>query len=171
MRRSLTISALAAFWLVVTPLARAQIGDEEQETTISDGNQVGIEYTLKLEDGTVAYSNVGGEPLVYTQGQGQILPALEKALLGLQVGDTKTVELESSEAYGPVDPDAYQSVPKEQVPEDARKPGAILGISRQDGRQRQVRVQEVREDQVVIDFNHPLAGKDLTFDVKVLSIK
>lgn len=161
----LTLLALA------TPVFAQYPIEEEENMSISTGDQVSIEYTLKLEDGTVATSNVDGEALVYTQGEGEILPALETALMGLEAGDSKTVKLEPEEAFGPVLEDAYQRVPKDQVPEGARKPGAILVLTRQDGQQQQIRVHEVNDDEVVIDLNHPLAGKDLVFDVKVLAVQ
>jgi len=138
--------------------------------SIADGNDVGIEYTLRLDDGTVADSNVDGEPLVYTQGNGQIIPALEQALEGLSVGDSTTVSIAADDAYGSVNPAAFQNVPIENVPEELRREGAAVVASMQDGSQRQVRVYEVHPQHVVIDFNHPLAGRDLTFDVKILSV-
>ena len=167
------VTPLLAFtWLTLAAAADAQTPkQEDQDMSISNGDKVSIEYTLKLEDGTVATSNVDGEALVYTQGEGEILPALETALIGMEEGDTKTVKLEPGEAFGPVLDDAYQSVPKEQVPENARKPGSVLVLTRQDGQQQQIRVHEVGDDEVVIDLNHPLAGKDLVFDVKILSVQ
>jgi FKBP-type peptidyl-prolyl cis-trans isomerase 2 len=137
---------------------------------VAEGSDVGIEYTLKLDDGTVADSNVDGDPLVYTQGNGQIIPALEQALEGLSVGDSTTVSIAAGDAYGSVDPAAFQNVPIENVPEELRREGAAVVASMQDGSQRQVRVHEVHPQHVVIDFNHPLAGRDLTFDVKILSV-
>lgn len=138
--------------------------------TIKEGSEVGIEYTLTLNDGTVADSNVGQEPLVYTQGGGQILPALEQALEGLAPGDSKQVDLEAAEGYGEVNPQAYQNVPIDQIPEQSREVGAVLIASSPDGRQQQIRIHEVQDDAVVVDFNHPLAGKDLSFAIKVVSV-
>lgn len=138
--------------------------------TIKEGSEVGIEYTLTLDDGTVADSNVGQEPLVYTQGGGQILPALEQALEGLAPGDSKQVDLEAAEGYGEVNPQAYQNVPIDQIPEQSREVGAVLIASSPDGRQQQIRIHEVQDDAVVVDFNHPLAGKDLSFAIKVVSV-
>jgi len=145
--------------------------NEGKSMTIQKGSEVGIEYTLTLNDGTVADSNVGGEPLVYTQGSGQLLPALEDALEGLTAGDTKQIELEAAEGYGEVNPQAYQNVPIDQIPEQSREVGAVLVASSPDGRQQQIRVHEVQDEAVVVDFNHPLAGKDLNFDIKVVSVE
>lgn len=140
------------------------------QDAITVGDQVGIEYTLTLKDGTTVDTNVGKEVLVYTQGEQRILLKLQEALVGLKVGDKKIVRLAAVDAYGPINPKALQQVPIEQVPEDARKPNTILQASTPEGRQTQVRVREVNKDYVVIDGNHPLAGQDLTFDVKIVSV-
>lgn len=135
---------------------------------IEEGKTVGFEYTLSLEDGSVVQSNAGGEPLSYVHGQGQILPALEQALEGLGVDEEKTVTLSAEEGYGDVNPEAFQEVPAERVPEEAREVGVRLGVQ---GYKGPVRVHEVKPEAVVLDFNHPLAGQALTFDVRVVSIE
>lgn len=155
-------------WLVVLVLTLFSLSGTAQEASvIGEGTTVGFEYTLSLSDGTVVESNVGGDAFSYTQGGGQILPALEAALSGLAVEDTKQVTLEPVDAYGDVNPDAFQEVPIAQIPEDAREVGTILGAQGFDG---PIRVHEVREDVVVLDFNNPLAGKTLTFDVRIVSV-
>lgn len=133
--------------------------------------KVAIEYTVRLDDGKKVDTNVGGEPLVYEQGADQILPALEKELTGLKAGETTQVTLEPAQAYGEVRLDAFQKVDKKMVPEDACHVGAVLAAQDERGNRRQVRVHEVKDDSVVVDLNHPLAGKTLTFDVKVLEIR
>lgn len=138
---------------------------------IQDGKRVSIEYTLKLDDGTTADTNVGREPLSYMHGEGQILPALEEALSGLSVNETKEVTLPPEQGYGPVDPERAQAVSVEQVPEEAREVGTQLLASDPQGNRIPVRVKEVREDVVVVDLNHPLAGQTLHFDVKVVEIQ
>lgn len=138
---------------------------------VETGKQVSIEYTLTLEDGTKVDTNVGGEPLVFEQGAGQIVPGLEEELAGLEEGDSKKVTVGPEKAYGPVDPNAFQEVEAEKVPEDARKEGTVLLARDAQGNGRQVRVHEVKDESVVIDFNHPLAGQTLTFDVKVLDVR
>lgn len=138
---------------------------------ITDGSQVSIEYTLKLDDGTEVDSNVGKDPLVYTHGGGQILPALEKELGGLAIDDSKSVKLSAEDGYGVIDPEAYREVEIEQVPEEARKVGALLMAGNNEGDQRPIRVHEVQTEKVVLDFNHPLAGHSLNFTVKVLAVE
>jgi FKBP-type peptidyl-prolyl cis-trans isomerase SlyD len=143
---------------------------EKESVMVEDGKQVGIEYTLTLDDGTQVDSNVGGEPLVFQQGAHQILPALEEALAGLKVGDSKKVALTAEQAYGPVHPEGFQEVDASLIPEDARVPGTMLVGDDGSGHRRPVRVAEVKGDKIVVDLNHPLAGKALTFAVRVMEI-
>jgi FKBP-type peptidyl-prolyl cis-trans isomerase 2 len=138
---------------------------------IEEGSKVSIEYTLTLNDGSTADTNVGGEPLVYNQGQQEILPALEEALVGLAAGDTKQVVLTAEEGYGLVDPDGFQEVEPDIVPEDARTVGTLLVASDPEGNEQPIRVHEVADDKIVLDFNHPLAGEALNFDIKILGIE
>lgn len=170
-----SVQRIAALgWLAVSILGWTSLaGAEEESKVVQDGVRVGIEYTLKLDDGSVADTSEGREPLVYEQGAGQILPALEKELAGLSVGDEKTVELTAEQGYGPVRDELYQTVESDQIPEDARTVGTALMAQDAEGNQRPVRVHEVRaeSDEIVLDLNHPLAGQDLLFEVKVVSIE
>ena len=138
---------------------------------IEKGKQVGIEYSVYLEDGMKVDSNEGENPLIFLQGAGQILPALEDELNGLEEGAQKKVELSPEKAYGYVDPDAFKEVDSKVIPDNLRYKGALLGVQDQNGEQYLVRVHEVNDERTVIDFNHPLAGHTLTFDIKVLTIK
>ena len=138
---------------------------------IIEGSRVSIEYTLTIDDGTVADSNVGEEPLIYEQGQSEILPALERALLGLAVGDTAEVRIEPDEGYGLVDDSLFETVPASVVPENGRQVGSYLVAQAKTGERRQVRVHEVNGDEIVIDLNHPLAGQILHFAVRILSVE
>ena len=154
--------------LLVTAFSATSASGQD---TISDGDKVSLEYTLKANGETVD-SNVGkGEALIYTQGAQEILPALEKKLTGLKAGDTKTVKLSAEDGYGKVHAEAVQTVPKDKIPEDARKAGAMLRGEGPNGEVMMARVVEVKEDAVVVDFNHPLAGKALEFDVKVIKVE
>lgn len=148
-------------------LALDNLSAQEKTIVIEEGKQVSFNYTLS-SGGEEIESNKGQEPLTYIQGGGQILPALEEGLVGLAVGDTKEVELSAANAYGETDPGALQEVPADQVPESARQVGAMLQA---EGFPGPIRVTEVREDVVVLDFNHPLAGKDLVFSVEILAIE
>jgi len=139
----------------------------EESITIENGKQVSFFYKLTV-DGEVIDSNEGRQPMVYIQGGGQILPALEAEFQGMKVDEKKTIKLDAANAYGQIDPAAIQEVPTEQIPEGARQPGAVLQAQGYPG---PIRVVEVKDDVTVVDFNHPLAGKSLTFDVTVASIE
>ena len=117
--------------------------------TVMDGNRVSIEYTLTLPDKTQVDTNVGKDPLTYTQGGQEILLALQKAILGLKVGETKSVTLSPEEGYGPVDPNALQEVNKDLIPEEARKVGTPLVAEDSSGLSQRLRVHEVKEETVV----------------------
>lgn len=160
--RSTRLTALLSlFLLAVNPAMPAD------EVAIENGKQVSFFYKLTV-DGEVIDDNEGREPMVYIQGAGQILPALEKELQGMQVQDKKTINLDAANAYGPVDPAAIQKVPTEQIPEGARQVGAVLQAEGYPG---PIRVVEVKDDITTVDFNHPLAGKALTFDITIAGIE
>src|SRR5215510_3267996 len=138
---------------------------------VADGKQVSLEYTLTLEDKSKVDSNVGKDPLVYTQGAHEIIPGLEKQLTGLKVGESKHIEIPPAEGYGEVDPARKQEIDKNRIPEDARKVGAKLTGQGPQGQPIFAQVTEVKDNTVVLDMNHPLAGKKLIFDVKVLKVE
>ncbi len=165
---ALSILALAACG---GALAETAQDVDEEKIVIEEGRTVSIEYTLKLDDGTVADTNVGGDPLVYTQGNGQILPALEKNLEGMTTEDTRSVHLSAAEGYGEVNEELYREVPPEQIPEEAREIGQVLYGQGPNGQPFQVRVHEVREETIVLDFNHPLAGQTLNFDIRIVAVE
>lgn len=139
--------------------------------TINNSSKVSIEYTLTLGDDEVVDSNKGGEPLAFVQGSGQIIPGLDKELLGLAVGDSKKVTVVPEEGYGVVVPEAIIELKKEQLPPEALEAGAQVQGQGQGGEPIYGRVMDVKEETAVVDFNHPLAGKTLYFDVKVLSVE
>jgi len=149
------------------PPAQANDAKAAPAALISAGRTVGLEYTLTLDDGTQVQTNVGGPPLSYVAGQNQIIPGLESALQGHAVQDRVKVRIAPEQAYGAVDPAKVREVPLDRVPPDARQVGTLLSAQGFDG---PIRVAEVKSDVVVLDFNHPLAGKTLNFDVLVLSI-
>lgn len=162
---------IALGFLALGSVGMAEPRKVGSKMTVSDGKQVSLEYTLKLDDKSVLESNVGKEPMTYTQGAHEIVPGLEKAMEGLAIGDKKHVEVKPADGYGAVDPKAFQEVKKTQIPETAWKVGTQLEAKSQDGESMFPRVSEVKSDTVVLDFNHPLAGKTLFFDIKVLDIK
>lgn len=137
---------------------------------IAEGSTVRLEYTLKDDGGELLDSSEGAEPLTYTHGRRQIIPGLERALQGMRAGDKKQVQVAPKDAYGTVDPAATAEVPKQNLPPEALVPGTQLVARRPDGSSQFVRVKEVRAETVVLDLNHPLAGKTLFFDVRILEV-
>ncbi|MFQ5465065.1 MAG: peptidylprolyl isomerase [Thermodesulfobacteriota bacterium] len=160
---------LFAIFSSAAALAESQKG--EKGLTVTEGKEVSIEYTLRLKDGEVVDTNAGSEPLTFTQGAHQIIPGLESAMEGMKVGESKKVTVKPEDGYGVINESAFQEVKKEQVPKDALKVGARLQARDAAGRTVNLRVAEIKDQTVVLDFNHPLAGKSLFFDVKVLNIK
>lgn len=138
---------------------------------IKNGHKVSLEYTVFLEDGTKIDTNVGEDPLVFVIGSHQVFPALERALLGLKVGDCKQVLLKAEDAYGPIVPEAFKEVDLETVPTPFRYVGAVLGVQDPAGGVYPIRVHQIKEKKVILDFNHPLAGRSLKFEVKVVDVK
>ena len=143
---------------------------EKEGQAIENGYQVSIEYTLLDEQGKKIESNKGKDPLKYTHGQGKIIRGLENELEGLQVGEQKTIQVKPEDAYGPINPSAFREVPREKLPPGDLKVGTTLVARNAQGQGIPVRVHEIKEQSVVLDLNHPLAGKTLTFEVKVLAI-
>ena len=139
--------------------------------TVSTGKVVSVEYTLSLNDQASIESNVGSDPLTYTHGTHEIIPGLEKGLEGMSIGQQKRVTVPPEEGYGKVNPEGYFEVSKERIPADAQRVGAQLQGKTPDGQPIYPRVSEIKQDSVVLDLNHPLAGKTLLFDVKVVDIK
>ncbi|MFQ5803475.1 MAG: peptidylprolyl isomerase [Candidatus Methylomirabilales bacterium] len=162
----------AILYACISPMSvHAESPGGEKEMTVSAGNTISIEYTLRLEDKAVVDTNVGADPLTYVHGSQQIIPGLEKALEGLKIGENKQVTVTPENGYGPVIQDAFVEVKKEQIPKDALKVDAQLQGKDASGQNFQARVAEIREQTVLLDFNHPLAGRTLYFDVKILDIQ
>lgn len=140
-------------------------------TAVKVGDTVHIHYSGTLQDGSVFDTSAGREPLSFEVGAGRIIPGLDQALLGMEVGESKTVTVPVDEAYGPVRPEARQAVPRTEIPEHIPlDPGTQLQVETPQGQTVPVTVAEVSPDTVTLDANHPLAGKDLTFEVELVKI-
>ena len=136
-----------------------------------DGDTVKVHYTGSLGDGTVFDSSSGSDPLEFTLGEGNVIPGFEKAIQGMAVGDQKTAEIPSDDAYGPRRDELVMEVPRTQLPEGMDpKPGEQLRMQTPDGQAVPVVVAETSEEAVRIDANHPLAGEDLTFEIQLVEI-
>ena len=140
-------------------------------TQVKSGDTVRIHYTGTLSDGEVFDSSEGRDPLEFTVGSGQIIPGLDAAIPGMTEGEKKTVEIPVDQAYGPINPEARQAVPRADIPaEIPLEVGTRLQMQTPQGQVVPVMVFEVSDDEVVLDANHPLAGRDLTFAIELVSI-
>ena len=139
--------------------------------TVQDNVIVTLDYTLIIED-EVMESTAEGEPIEFIQGIGQIIPGLEEALYGMKVGEKKTVEIQPEDAYGIYDPDSLEVAKKdefsEEIPLDV---GTFLDLRDDEGEVLSAQIIEEDEDTVTLDFNHPLAGKALLFDIVVSALR
>lgn len=143
----------------------------QTDLTVEEGSVVYVEYSVELTDGTAVFDNVGKEAMVYDAGGTAILPALDAALRGLKAGDARVVYLKPADAYGTVNEKLFVEVPLEQLPEDARRTGAVLVSANERGEQQRVTVREVKGTVAVVDYNHPLAGQNLVYHIKILDVK
>jgi FKBP-type peptidyl-prolyl cis-trans isomerase SlyD len=139
--------------------------------SVSSGKKVSIEYTLTLENKEVADTNVGKEPLRFEQGSHKIIRGLEAAIEGMKEGESRKVTIKPEDAYGPVVKEAVFEVSKDRLPPDAWKVNAQVTATSPGEKVHVGRVIELKGDKAVVDFNHPMAGKTLFFDVKVLAVE
>lgn len=138
---------------------------------IAQDKVVSLHYKGTLDDGSVFDTSEGRDPLLFIFGTGMIIPGLEEGIKGLKRGDKKAVKVASDKAYGPVREDAKQEVPKTQLPQEAEiKVGMQLAAQGPQGAI-PVTVSEIKDETVVIDFNHPLAGKDIIFNVEIIDVR
>lgn len=134
------------------------------------GDTVHIHYTGRLEDGTVFDSSEGREPLAFVLGSGQVIPGFDTAVTGMEVGDSKTVTIAADEAYGPKRDEMILQFPRTELPEGLDPQiGQHLQMSTPDGQAFQVEVVAATDESLTLDANHPLAGKDLTFDIELVA--
>jgi FKBP-type peptidyl-prolyl cis-trans isomerase 2 len=139
---------------------------------VKENNTVKVNYTGKLADGQVFDSSEGREPLEFTLGQGQLIPGFEKGVIDMKLNEKKTITIAKEEAYGDVNEQLIQEVEKAHLPQDmAPEVGMGLVSKDPDGNEINLLVVEVKEESIVVDGNHPLAGKELTFDLEVIEIK
>lgn len=135
------------------------------------GNTVKVHYTGKLNDGTVFDSSENREPLEFVLGDGNMIKGFDTAVQGMQLGDNISVTIPSEEAYGEKRDDMMVDVPIEQVPADIKPEiGMDLSIQNQEGQPMPVKVVGVDDQKITLDANHPLAGQDLLFDIKLVEI-
>lgn len=133
---------------------------------------VSVDYRLHLGDGKSIDESDPGDPLVYLHGHDEVIPGLEKALEGKKAGDSLKAQIPPEDAYGDYDPDGVEEVPREEFPADMElEAGGVVSATDEEGDDVDFLVKEVREKTVVVDFNHPLAGKTLHYEVTVREVR
>jgi FKBP-type peptidyl-prolyl cis-trans isomerase 2 len=141
---------------------------------IEKGNKVKIEYEGSLDNGQVFDSSEKhGQLLEFTIGEGKVIPGFENAVIGMEKGQEKSIKIESKDAYGEKKQELMQKIPKTQLPEDARdkvQAGMLLGMQTPQGQQVPVKVVDVGDNDITLDLNHPLAGENLNFKIKVVDV-
>ena len=135
------------------------------------GDTVRVHYTGRLEDGTMFDSSQQRDPLEFTLGQGQLIPGFEKAVVGMQPGESKTETIVAAHAYGPHKPEMLIEIARQQLPDEINPHvGQRLQMKGKNGDAVPVVVTDVMDTHITLDANHPLAGKDLTFDITLVAI-
>ncbi len=137
-----------------------------------NGNTVKVHYTGTLDDGSIFDSSRGGDPLQFTLGEGQLIPMFEETVIGMEAGETRKVHIPAAEAYGERSEELLLEVPREHLPaEQEPEVGMQLQVMHESGMVSMVEIVEVRDDSVVLDANHQLAGMDLNFEIELVEIE
>lgn len=145
---------------------------EIEALTIGPGCEVTMHYRLSLPDGTVADETEDGEPLTFTMGDGTLIQGLELMLYGMKPGEKQCLAIEPRDAFGfPEDENVHRMPRSEFGPDMAIEPGMIVSFTTPAGQEVPGTIKEISEDSVLVDFNHPLAGFEVTFDVEILDVK
>ena len=143
-----------------------------EKTLVKKGDKVKIQYIGSLNDGTIFDKSKEEEPLEFTVGSGQVIPGFDKAVEGMKLNEEKKVTLKPEDAYGKRDEAAIREFPKNSLPENFKpEKGKVLRLQDQTGRAIPGRITDITENNITVDLNHPLAGKDLTFNIKVIGIE
>jgi FKBP-type peptidyl-prolyl cis-trans isomerase 2 len=138
---------------------------------VKSGDKVKVHYHGKLTSGETFDSSAGREPLEFEVGSGMVIKGFDEGVTGMEVGEKRTINIPYDEAYGPRNPEMVIDMPKDRFPADMElEAGMPLMMSDGQGQQFQVTVTEIRETTVMLDANHPLAGKDLVFDLELVEI-
>jgi FKBP-type peptidyl-prolyl cis-trans isomerase 2 len=139
---------------------------------VKENNTIKVNYTGKLSNGQIFDTSEGKEPIEFVLGQGRLIPGFEKGLIDMKLNEKKTIEIAKDQAYGDVNDNLIQEIKRTDLPQDMEpKVGMGLVSKSPDGKEINLMVVEVKDESIVIDGNHPLAGHDLIFDVEVVEIK
>lgn len=139
---------------------------------VKKGSRVSVFYTGKFKDGTVFEKNIGQDPLVFSVGKGKVIKGFENAVMGMKLGQTKTAVFKPSEAYGPKDPAFIHTVRAAEIPAGTELAiGTEVSFTNQDNARIAGVITAIEGDEVTIDDNHPLAGRSLTFEIRIAAIK
>lgn len=146
---------------------------KRDDLIVGDGLVVSLAYSLRLDDGEEIDSAAGDDPLVYLHGAQNIIPGLERELAGLKIGDARSVTVNPGDAYGEMDPDAFELVPYDAFPGDLEleEGMGLRMVESGTGRQMEAYISELRDDGALLDLNHPLAGETLHFNVEVVGLR
>ena len=165
----------AVFMVLLLGVSAAAAAEKaKDDRVVKDGMLVSLDYTLKGTDGKEIESSKAGGPLRYIHGQKMMIPGLERELTGMKVGGEKNVTVKPEDAYGPVNPQAFQEFTKDKIPPEQwqqMKVGMMVPLTAPNGQTFQFPVSQVKENSIVVNLNHPLAGKTLVFNVKVVDIQ
>lgn len=157
--------------IMVLALGTTAASLQAQEISIAKDRKVKLEYTL-IVDGQVVESTEGHQPLEYTHGQGMLIPGLEKGLEGMKAKEKKSVDVQAAEGYGQINSQLVREFERSRLPQDlVPEPGIILEMQDPQGNGFPCTIVEVMDKTVKLDFNHPLAGKDLRFDVTIVAVE
>ncbi len=139
--------------------------------TAKANDKVKVHYKGTLSDGEVFDSSEGKDPLEFTIGAGQVIPGFDKGVIGMEAEESKTINIPAAEAYGERKEELVQQVPKDQLPPEINPEVGLQLVSQTpDGQKIPLIVTDVKDDSITVDANHPLADKDLTFEVTLVSI-
>lgn len=145
---------------------------EVEALTIGPGCEVTMHFTLALEDGTVADASIDGEPMTFNMGDGTIIEGLEMVLYGLKAGEKQSLSIEARDTFGFPDPENIHNMSIKEFSEDLKiEEGMIIGFSTPSGDEIPGAILEIKDDEVKVDFNHPLAGHEVVFSVEIIEIK
>ena len=161
----ISVSVIVAAFLLFPGIVHAD------DVLVGPGKKVSFDYTLTVDKEKVE-TTIGKKPLVYNHGRGELIPGLEKALEGLKVGDAKIVIVKPEDGYGLVRQDAFRDFDRAKLPKTVDpKVGMVLEMQDESGNAYPAAITEVKDKTVKLNFNHPLAGKELQFDVKIVSVQ